>query len=186
MHTNICQLCRKLLGWNFFHEAKLEMWDHFNANEREKVHIISNAEEVGIEFSSSCTWELYPWDPEYSFPVFTGIPPPRVLLALLQEVKGKQQLIIGLVGQFDERLTKYRYWRQIHGGMIGETRMIRVVGQGTFGQLLLWLGKINCFQEPNLRRYIEDLTILLLRQSGSNYKCASKPRNTPLFEILPP
>ena len=54
--------------------------------------------EVGLESASNHTRFLYPWDPESSILVFTGIAPHVALL--LQEGQGLQHLILGLVDQF--------------------------------------------------------------------------------------
>ena len=67
----------------------------------ETIQIIFELPKVGLEFACSCTWVLYPLDPESSFLVFTGIPPH---VALLKEVQRLQQLILGLLYQFDKRL----------------------------------------------------------------------------------
>ena len=103
----------------------MEMWDHSHPMRQSTLFRVA---EVGLEFASNHTRVLYPWDPESSILVFTGIPPH---VALLQEVQGLQRLILGLIDQFDERLTKQLDQRQINGGMLGETRMIALIRQGT-------------------------------------------------------
>ena len=119
---NIAEICFSAI---VFHRAKVEMWDHSHPMRQSTLFRVA---EVGLEFASNHTRVLYPWDPEPSILVFRGIPPH---VALLQEVQGLQRLILGLVDQFDERLTKQLDQRQINGGMLGETRMIDLIRQGT-------------------------------------------------------
>ena len=70
-----------------------------------------------LETAGTHTKVLYPWSQQSMGCVFTGIPPH---VALLQEVQGLQQLVLGLVDQFDKRLTIQQLdQRQINGGILG-------------------------------------------------------------------
>ena len=145
---NIAENC---LAAIVLHRAKVEMWDHSHPMRQSTLFRVA---EVGLEFASNHTQVLYPWDQESSILVFTGIPPH---VALLQKVQGLQRLILGLVDQFDERLTKQLDQRQINGGMLGETRMIDLIRQGTSD---LRAAVAAAGQEQNLRLLMEDLELL--------------------------
>jgi hypothetical protein len=70
----------------------------------------------------------------------------------LQEVQGLQQLVLGLVDQFDKQLNIQLDHRQINGGILGEARMIELIRQGTL-ELKSAINEVGA----NSRRAAEEL-----------------------------